>query len=604
MNIKLYVTLLKHQDSQIEYKKLIVMVDTSLRVSMLKRKIEQEFTELFPSEKPFICSKLEDQYGYSLSNSSSVGELLKNDDRLVAVPEEQGKGFVSSTDTRELLMMLSTIQENISGKLSDSALSAYNPAKELLINLLPLVYVSNPATMHNACIAISKALHEGNVMILDEAEHSDLLVLLVNSLQYLTMQFMEQDTVVQRAVLDIVEVAVRSKYFISLFKVGNTLQKMMSSSRSMNQTSKARMIRVISNLNRGTENWVDEPVKDYSFQTKTLLDPKSSDFRVEKNLEYRDSKNIDFRDSKNADFRESKKESGKKPGTREYQTSLQNSGMGGMVTDFILMLAPQNTNEMICFALHSLESFVSEAVDVAMNDSDLFSKCFNLVDLSTPQSYHSIQSDLLQNLALRLTQQRAEEIIGKSGITRLLKAYASQAERLQPSILQLFEQCLKLGRKAVEVPGLISVCLCPYPSINVLGMKTLAILADPADGFINDAQFENHIRFFITACTNEKQGQEYRNAAAECVANLSLREYLKPQIIYCGGVDCLLYMVKDIERVEAQRMAAKALVNLTSTKRDLKMKVVAELSDEIRKLYRNELDGIVSAYLQTLVSGR
>ena len=604
MSIKLYVTLLKHQDSQIEYKKLIVMVDTSQRVSMLKRKIEQEFTELFPAEKPFICSKIEDQYGYSLSNSSLVGELLKNDDRLVAVPEEQGKGFVSSTDTRELLSMLSTIQENISSKLSDSALSAYNPIKELLLHLLPLCYVSNPATMHNACIAVSKSLHEGNVSLLDEPEHSDLLVLMANTFQYLVTQYMEQDTVVQRAVLDVLEVASRSKNFAGAFKAGNSVARLMSSSRSMNQNSKARMIKVISNINRGTDSWADEgsavrseaggrpPANEYSVPNSRDHRPKNPR-EPQTNPEARE----ESRGPKAADSRY-------KAGTRDYHTDLQSTGMGGMVTDFILMLAPQNTNEMICFALHSLENFVSEAVDVAMQNADLFLKCFNLIEITTPANFHNIQYNILSSLAARMNQQRAEDVVPKNGITRLLKAFASQTERLQPAILELFEQCLKLGRRVIEVPGLISVCLCPYPAINALGMKTLAILADPAEAHVNDAQFENHVRFFVSACTNEKQGQEYRNAAAACVANLSLREYLRPQIIYCGGVDCLLYLVKDGERVEAQRMAAKALVNLTATKRDLKMKVVAELSDEIKKLYRNELDGIVSAYLQTLVSGR
>ena len=54
---------------------------------MLKREIEKEFSDLFPKEPTFICAKLEDEYGYSLSNSSIVTELLKNGDRIYAIPE-------------------------------------------------------------------------------------------------------------------------------------------------------------------------------------------------------------------------------------------------------------------------------------------------------------------------------------------------------------------------------------------------------------------------------------------------------------------------------------------------------------------------------------
>lgn len=58
---------------------------------MLKRIIENEFADLFPHEPTFICAKLEDEFGYSLSNSSFVSELLKDSDRLFAIPESFNK---------------------------------------------------------------------------------------------------------------------------------------------------------------------------------------------------------------------------------------------------------------------------------------------------------------------------------------------------------------------------------------------------------------------------------------------------------------------------------------------------------------------------------
>ena len=38
--------------------------------------------------------------------------------------------------------------------------------------------------------------------------------------------------------------------------------------------------------------------------------------------------------------------------------------------------------------------------------------------------------------------------------------------------------------------------------------------------------------------------------------------------------------------VEAQRYAAKALVNLASSKRELRLRVVTDLSDLIKQIYR------------------
>lgn len=52
---------------------------------------------------------------------------------------------------------------------------------------------------------------------------------------------------------------------------------------------------------------------------------------------------------------------------------------------------------------------------------------------------------------------------------------------------------------------------------------------------------------------------------------------------------------------ECMRVAAKGLVNLVSNRRDLRLQVVAELSDEIKLIYRNEIDPIVGVYIQTLL---
>lgn len=53
--------------------------------------------------------------------------------------------------------------------------------------------------------------------------------------------------------------------------------------------------------------------------------------------------------------------------------------------------------------------------------------------------------------------------------------------------------------------------------------------------------------------------------------------------------------------VEAQRYAAKALVNLSSSKRELRLKVVTELSDLIKLIYRGQIDEIVGSYVQALL---
>lgn len=61
-------------------------------ISKMKRQIEQEFTDLFPFEQAFFCSKVQDEYGYALSNSSKVVDLLRQGDRVVAIPVSKEHG--------------------------------------------------------------------------------------------------------------------------------------------------------------------------------------------------------------------------------------------------------------------------------------------------------------------------------------------------------------------------------------------------------------------------------------------------------------------------------------------------------------------------------
>ena len=68
--LKLYITLRKQVDSVETYKKLMLMIEDSGQVFDLKRRIEREFSELFPAEPPYVVAKIEDSQGFALSNQS------------------------------------------------------------------------------------------------------------------------------------------------------------------------------------------------------------------------------------------------------------------------------------------------------------------------------------------------------------------------------------------------------------------------------------------------------------------------------------------------------------------------------------------------------
>ena len=132
----------------------------------------------------------------------------------------------------------------------------------------------------------------------------------------------------------------------------------------------------------------------------------------------------------------------------------------------------------------------------------------------------------------------------------------------------MLKRLLDDGVDAVEVPALISLALCPYPVLSEMGMRTLAVISDPSRSMAVDGQFENHIAFLVNALKSSKSSRTYKNSAAASLANLALRDSLRPQIIFTGGIETLVGMIKDPDNLEGQRLAAKALVNLTASNRE------------------------------------
>ena len=89
--------------------------------------------------------------------------------------------------------------------------------------------------------------------------------------------------------------------------------------------------------------------------------------------------------------------------------------------------------------------------------------------------------------------------------------------------------------------------------------------------------------------------------ALNILSNLSLKDSLRQTISQNDGLVVFLAIVKRevyrFDSVDAERYAAKGIVNLVTSKRELRLKVVTELSEQIKLIYRGELDEIVATYL-------
>mmetsp|Transcript_20330 Transcript_20330/g.37956 ORF Transcript_20330/g.37956 Transcript_20330/m.37956 type:complete len:663 (+) Transcript_20330:3853-5841(+) len=660
MSIRLFVTLLRSHDSDIEYKKLMLMVERTCKISMLKRKIEQEFAELFPGERPFVCGKLEDQYGYSLSNFSLVEELLKHDDRCVAVPEAIGGTFAAANDPREMLMMLKTLTQSITLKLSDGPLHTFSQIEELLRTVLPLAFSGDRETVKNVAIILLKVAHHDTFLLLESRSMSALLNLYVLAVQYWVLELVSNDAELQRITLDLLDKVSACTAFAATFRTNTVMSKLMNLSTYVQGQARIRIVKLVgvfskvqaveskfdTGMLKGTEGPKSpdhprtqprqvEASRTDTYQSATrqpemrrnesylstiprqsepvrqsvtdvsraaYREPEARRSRYQEPPREQTYETTDYSRTRKAEPQEPQAERARQP-TPHYYADQSEDQITRIISDYIDMLTPGNSTEMVVFALQSIDQGLNESIDIVMHEPILFVKILNLIELVTPANVHEIHKRVLSTLASKMNSARAKDAIQKSVIPRALKAHKTQASILQSVILDLLESILKQGKSACDVPSLISVALSTIARINELGMSILAEVAEPSNRDIPDTQFENHLPFIINACRSAAGSKDYQNIATKCLGSLCLREYLRPLIIYSGGLELLIGMVRNESNLEGQRLAAKALVNLTATKQDARLRVLAELSNEIKRLYRNDIDSIVGAYLQTLIAG-
>jgi len=414
--IRLYVTLLKTSEATLEYKKLIVMVDSDQRVSMLKRHIEREFTELFPNEKPFICSKVEDQYGYSLSNTSYIRDLLKHDDRVVAVPEVSGGSFVNSHDTKELVQLLATMQQSISVKLASAAVEAHQPPEELLMTVLPLCFVTNRETVHSALTTLCKCLTPASYRIIEDRGNADVMSLLVLALQYWVFEIMDGDATIQTGLVDLLEVLIRSGAFCKSFRTPMVMNRLMQLSRVLTSQGRAKLVKVINGLSRGdgTLEQGGEPLnagsrepfagsRDSSRPAESAHFSRSPLAREDRPADPRPAREEGTRPR---DFHRPAEvpraaEQTRHPGSFARMPNMQSDAI---IVEYINMFSADSNPDMVNFGLTSIEPLTEDATDLAVTDRDLFLKMLNLTEFVVPQEVARVQMRMLAQITEKVTR--------------------------------------------------------------------------------------------------------------------------------------------------------------------------------------------------------
>ena len=138
-------------------------------------------------------------------------------------------------------------------------------------------------------------------------------------------------------------------------------------------------------------------------------------------------------------------------------------------------------------------------------------------------------------------------------------------------------------------------------------MKALCLISEPAEidkyGLWYekdkiDVAFHTHIPYLLDCAKSISHAFEFRNYALQTLSNLAKREYLKPYILYNEGISVFLDALRNENNIAGWWISAKALANLTLKDEKLWIRIISELSEEVRKTWIHEQDSIISQYIR------
>jgi len=478
------------------------------------------------------------------------------------------------------------------------------------------------------------------LQVFEGRERSKNLNLVVTCLNFWIGELIQSDNFLLGHVVNMLEILVKSATFCENFKGAFVISNLMNASNAdfVSSQSKSRLIKIITYLSKGsfrnhynpdrTPAYVP-PVQErnsyHPAQNQKQMNHDSSRSRIRTPIrddlaaQEQHQGPIKVYDAAYSDNYQPKMRKESKPSTSnlfkqsaldsldpliKINTSELPRPENKLYKDYIALLTLGNTREMHIFAVQNLDLLIDKVIHNIMDYKEDYLQLLNLIEIELPQKWNEVQNKILESINDNMSERRAADGLTKSVVPRLLKALSYQPSILHPTLVALLQTHLVKGRYRVDVSTVISIILSPYSRLHDFAIKALSIMSDPSisDNLNYEIQFENHMKLLIELTLSKNKSFDFKNIALKTLSNLALKENLRPQILYNKGLETLIYHLRNDTNLEGQRLAAKSLLNLSTSSRDIKLKIITEIAEEVRKLHRNELDPIIQGYLQTLIN--
>jgi hypothetical protein len=117
-----------------------------------------------------------------------------------------------------------------------------------------------------------------------------------------------------------------------------------------------------------------------------------------------------------------------------------------LYNEYVSLLEPDSNQEMLVFAVSSLDPMMPNIIHEVMANRALFLKMLNLVDINLPQEHHEAQIRILSQLCEHLNEQRAVDAMQQRAIQRILKSFPLQPKSFQKIFLVLVSKLIHKSR--------------------------------------------------------------------------------------------------------------------------------------------------------------
>ena len=624
--------------------KLRVKVSADCTLNSLKHVIEKEVFTLSPKIKNFVCLSIEDDYGYKLTQSQQISDFVNDNDRIKAVYSDSINSvdhMLGSSKAEDLIPNLTTYVKNMATKLKTVEMRelSMDYAKQVIEQTLAIGFSTNQLVIRNYCEMLIRLRDSFDFEeLFNEANKTSFL--LFSLLEYWLYNFLEENSI-NHFIVGLYNICLRLDYIFKRSKESNLISLFLNkvnNYKHLSPKTKKEMLKSIQILSKGRvikkspkqalqrTDSIDE-LRYKLKQKERFVDIRKQETQskenrggnmihkkplytldiIEKTIAPLQTNNFTANTHENQRFTAKTQENwrnsddGRLDNKYEYEKDDPNS----IYREYLVLLTPQTETNLLCFAIKSLEKDIEMTIlDILGSKKDTL-RLMTICKLSLGNKVNQEIINILEITAKNMNEERAVDIVEDKLIPDILTSIEMNTQKLQLSFLNLLNSIFYHSKYSIDINTIFQILQSNIDDLKMISASQLKRLTDNVNnpklqGMM--LQMEHRLKEFTELLKTRNINIDLLENLIEAYSNICIIDYLKPQIIYMEGDKILIQHLRDQKlSIKARRAAIRGLFKLSTKNRDLKIRILSDLSHEIRLMRNGMIDPVIKSLLLSLV---